>query len=163
MGALYGYSRMMEAGQWEAAQQVLAGASSPFLGPIDTPRGQLGYDLAPAAQILVGGGASSILRAGTSATNAALQVGRFRLTQTLANEAVEMVTKGRFKGQLARPFQSSPLTIEEIISTGRGVPDPGGAAGALRWDVPGTFRGRSGAWELVIQDDLILHFNFVTP
>jgi hypothetical protein len=91
----------------------------------------------------------------------ALQVGRFRLTQTVAGRAGELVTRGPFKGELARPFINSPITIEQIIATGRGVPDPGGVVGALRFDAPGAFRGVQGTFELVIKDDLILHFNFV--
>jgi len=58
-------------------------------------------------------------------------------------------------------FRNSPHTIEEIIATGKGLPDPGGVAGALRYDVPGAFRGAQGTWQLVVKDDLILHFNFV--
>jgi hypothetical protein len=62
----------------------------------------------------------------------------------------------------ARPYLNSPQTIEEIIQAGRGVPDPGGVAGALRYDVVGSFRGAQGTWELVVTDaNEILHFNFV--
>ena len=83
------------------------------------------------------------------------------MTETVASHATDIVTKGPFKGELARPFLNSPLTIQEIMAAGKGIPDPGGVAGALRWDVPGAFRGTEGTWELVTQDDLILHFNFV--
>jgi RHS repeat-associated protein len=85
----------------------------------------------------------------------------YRLTQTVANHTTDIVTRGQFAGQLARPYLNSQLTIREIMSAGRGLPDPGGVAGALRWDVAGTFRGSQGTWELVVQRDLILHFNFV--
>lgn len=88
-------------------------------------------------------------------------VGSFKLTQTVASHATDIVTKGPFKDELARPFINSPLTIREIMAAGKGVPDLGGVAGALRWEVPGRFRGTQGTWELVVKDDLILHFNFV--
>jgi hypothetical protein len=83
------------------------------------------------------------------------------MTEVVARHATDVVTKGPFKGELARPFLNSQLTIREIMTAGKGVTDPGGVAGALRWDVPGTFRGAEGTWELVVKDDLILHFNFV--
>jgi len=83
------------------------------------------------------------------------------MTETVAGHLKDVVTKGPFKGELARPFLNSPLTAREIMAAGKGVADPGGVAGALRWDVPGTFRGAQGTWELVVKDDLILHFNFV--
>lgn len=88
-------------------------------------------------------------------------VGGFKMTETVAKHAADVVTKGPFKGELARPFLNSPLTIGEIRAAGKGIADPGGVAGALRWDVPGAFRGSQGTWELVMKDDLILHFNFV--
>jgi hypothetical protein len=41
------------------------------------------------------------------------------------------------------------------------VPDSWGT-GALRWEVPGAFRGSEGTWELVVhpESNLIYHFNF---
>jgi len=59
---------------------------------------------------------------------------------------------------------NSPLTIQEIIATGKGVPDPGGIPGALRFDVPGAFRRSAGTWELVVHPEtkMIYHFNFTT-
>jgi hypothetical protein len=54
-----------------------------------------------------------------------------------------------------------PVGSSSPRATGKGVADPGGVPGALRWDVPGTCRGKQGTWELVIKDDEILHFNFV--
>ena len=89
------------------------------------------------------------------------QVGRFTLTKTVANHADEIVTKGPFKGELARPFLKSALTIEEITKAAPGVADPGGVKGALRWDVKGVFRGTEGTWELVMKDNVVLHLNFV--
>jgi hypothetical protein len=55
----------------------------------------------------------------------------YNLTQTVQNNAS------------SRPYVNSPLTIQQITSTGAGVPDPGGLPGALRYDVPGTM-SRSG-------------------
>ena len=42
------------------------------------------------------------------------------------------------------------------------IPDPGKIPEGLRWDVPGTFRGSEGTWELVInpETEMIYHFNF---
>jgi hypothetical protein len=50
------------------------------------------------------------------------------------------------------------------MAAGEPIPDPGGVPGALRWDVPGTFRGSNGVWELVVdpKTQTILHWNFVT-
>ncbi|WP_157445780.1 hypothetical protein [Chryseobacterium indologenes] len=55
----------------------------------------------------------------------------------------------------------SPLLIQEIIATGKGIPDAT-AKGALNFRVPGTFRS-NGTWELVVDTskNLIYHFNFV--
>ena len=68
------------------------------------------------------------------------------------------------KNAATRPFVNSPLTAQEIQATGTGVPDPGGIPGALRYDVPGTFNGSQGTYELVIdpQTNTVYHFNFVT-
>jgi RHS repeat-associated protein len=86
----------------------------------------------------------------------------FRLTETMANHLGDIVKRGPFKGELARPFlKNFQLLVREIMAAGKGVPDPGGVAGALRYDVPGTFRGVEGTWELVVKDDVILHLNFV--
>lgn len=92
-----------------------------------------------------------------------MKLGRFKMTQTVANHAGDIVKKGPFKGELARPYLNSPHTVEPILQTGKGVADPHGVAGALRWDAPGAFGGSQGTWELVMKGDTILHFNFVTP
>jgi RHS repeat-associated protein len=86
----------------------------------------------------------------------------FRLTETMANHLADIVKRGQHSGELARPFlKNFQLLTREIMAAGKGVPDPGGVAGALRYDVPGVFRGTKGTWELVVKDDLILHLNFV--
>ena len=53
----------------------------------------------------------------------------------------------------ARPYLNSPNTIDQIIAIGKSIPDPGGIPGALRYDVPGTFRGSNGTWELVVHPE----------
>jgi len=61
-----------------------------------------------------------------------------------------------------RPYIYSPHTIRNIIELGTPRPDPGGVPGALRWDVPGSFRGSEGTFELAIDlaTNRILHFLF---
>jgi len=61
-----------------------------------------------------------------------------------------------------RPYINSPHTIRNIIESADPIPDPGGVPGALRWDVPGSFRGSAGTFELVIdpKTNRILHFLF---
>ena len=86
---------------------------------------------------------------------------QYNLTQTVQNNAS------------SRPYVNSPLTVQEITATGKGVPDPGGLPGALRYDVPGTM-SRPGAavgdpnptvrgtYELVIdpKTNTVYHFLF---
>jgi hypothetical protein len=73
-----------------------------------------------------------------------------RPTETVAAHAAE------------RPYINSPHTIRNIIESGTPRPDPGGVPGALRWDVPGSFRGSEGTFELVIDPatNRVLHFLF---
>ena len=42
--------------------------------------------------------------------------------------------------------------------------DPGGVAGALKWEVAGSFNGSSGTWELVLDPttNTVLHFLFTS-
>lgn len=90
------------------------------------------------------------------------QVGKFTYTDTAFKHIYDVNTKGSNAGKLSRPFMRSPHLIEEIIATGKSIPDPGGVAGALRWDVKGSFRGSEGTWELVLhpETNVIYHFNF---
>jgi len=62
----------------------------------------------------------------------------------------------------SRPYINSPLTIQEIEATGKGVADPGGLPGALRYDVPGTYNGSNGTYQLVIdpKTNTVYHFLF---
>jgi hypothetical protein len=80
----------------------------------------------------------------------AITVGEYTLTRTVAGKLAE------------RPYLSSPNTLREIMAAGKPIADPGGAAGALRWDVPGAFRGSPGTWELVVdpKSKTVLHWLF---
>ncbi|MPM44633.1 hypothetical protein SDC9_91312 [bioreactor metagenome] len=59
-----------------------------------------------------------------------------------------------------------PLTIQEIMSTDKGIPDAT-FKGGMNWGVPGTFRGHKeyGNYELILKRmlfiTLILHTNEV--
>jgi hypothetical protein len=93
-----------------------------------------------------------------------VRVGEFTLTRTVAGHMDDLVSKsGPFLGEPARPYLNSVRTIREIIAAGKPIPDPGGIPGALRYDVPGAFRGSQGVWELVVDPvtRTIFHFNFV--
>jgi hypothetical protein len=61
-----------------------------------------------------------------------------------------------------RRYLNSPLLIQEIMSTGRGIPDPGGIRGGLRYDVPGTYGKSRGIYELVVtpKNKSIWHYTY---
>jgi RHS repeat-associated protein len=89
--------------------------------------------------------------------------GGYTFTKSAAKHFDDIVTKnGWVNGGPARPYMNSPLTIKEIMATGKGIPDAT-AKGALNFKVPGTFRGSNGTWELVVDPvkNHIYHFNFV--
>jgi len=75
----------------------------------------------------------------------------YNLTRTVENHAA------------TRPYIHSPLLVDMIMTSTKGIPDPGGVATALRWDVPGHYKGKEGTWQLVVDTatNTILHFNFV--
>jgi len=144
-----------------------SGAASPAFNPDRASRRQAGQQFGEEAFRdglgVIGASASLTAARGASAAGKGYRVGKFTFTETVANHLAEIVKKGRFKGELARPFQNSDgtqLLIEQIMGARKGVPDPGGIPGALRWDVPGRFRGTEGTWQLVAKDDVIFHFNF---
>lgn len=91
-----------------------------------------------------------------------LRVGDFRYSKLAANHFNETIKSGKNIGRLLRPYMRSPHTINEIMAARRPIPDPRGFKGGLRWDVPGTFRGSEGTWELVLDPHtgIIGHFNF---
>ena len=87
----------------------------------------------------------------------------FTFTNSAAKHFDDIVTKnGWVNGKAARPYMNSPLTIQEIMATGKGLPDAT-AKGALNFRVPGAFRGSNGTWELVVDPvkKHVYHFNFV--
>lgn len=56
-------------------------------------------------------------------------------------------------GDLVRPYLNSPYTLQEIMAAGKPIADPRGFPGAVRYDVPGAFRGSQGTFELVIHPE----------
>jgi hypothetical protein len=77
--------------------------------------------------------------------------------------AAQIVRYGPFAGEFVRPFIQSTLVILEIMLAKEPVADEF-VATAVRWDVPGFFRGAEGTWELVIDlaTNTIIHFDFVS-
>jgi hypothetical protein len=88
--------------------------------------------------------------------------GGYTFTKSAGKHLTEVVKRGENAGQLARPYMNSPLTIQEIMSTGKGTLDAT-FKGGMNWKVPGTFRGSQGIWQLGInpKTNVIYHFNFV--
>ena len=99
-------------------------------------------------------GLAGVLRAAAAegVAGAGSAASEFNYTQTVLNNVA------------SRPYINSPLTAQEIINTGTGVADPGGIAGALRFDVPGAFNGSQGFYQLVFQPttNTIFHFLFTS-
>jgi RHS repeat-associated protein len=87
---------------------------------------------------------------GTEAADVAVSESEYDLTKTVESHAE------------SRPFVDSPLTVQEIETTGPGIPDPGGIPNAVRYDVPGSYNGSKGIYELVIDRNtkMIYHFLF---
>ena len=88
------------------------------------------------------------------------------MTETVKNHANDVIKRGKYVGEEARPYVNNAgtdLIIQEIIDGGFPVKDkflPNG----WRWEVNGTFNGRQeGIWELVVDLDTnqIVHFNYV--
>jgi hypothetical protein len=63
----------------------------------------------------------------------------------------------------ARPYLVDRPLIQQIMDAAEPVADPQGAVNTVRWDIPGTFNGRKGTWELVVNtgQKIIYHFAFV--
>lgn len=106
------------------------------------------------------GGVAEIGFLGVSA-RAGMQA-EYSFTTTAAKHLNEYVRFGENAGQLSRPYMNSPLTIQEIMSAGKGIPDAT-FKGGFNWTVPGIFRGSEGIWQLGInpETNVIYHFNFV--
>lgn len=131
MGAAYGYSRMIQAGQWEAADQLLVGANTPLLGPVDTPRGEFGYDLSGAAQIVVGGAGGALARRGRTAAEAAYHYTFGRFVSSIERQGLRAGSYATPNGALS-PLQAH---IDLALRPNRGLPDT-----ILRIDLEGLRR-----------------------
>lgn len=85
----------------------------------------------------------------------------YSFTKSAGKHLSEIVKHGENAGKLARPYMQSPLTIQEIMSISKGVPDAT-FKGGMNWRVPGMFRGLQGIWKLGINPEtkVIYHFNF---
>jgi hypothetical protein len=93
---------------------------------------------------------------------APLKVGDYTFSETAASHFNKITKKsGWYNGQPSRPYMSSPLSIQEIISSGKGVPDKF-LKGGIKYNVPGEFCGNKGMWELVLhpKEQKIYHFLF---
>jgi hypothetical protein len=87
------------------------------------------------------------------------------MSNTVRNHANDLVRRGPNRGLPSRPYVNSNGTnmlLDEIMGSKHPVRDVILDNG-LRWDVPGTFRGKAGTWELVVDmnTNTIVHFNFV--
>ena len=87
------------------------------------------------------------------------------MTQTVEDHIKDVVKRGLYKGELARPYveTGANLLLDEIMASSAPMTDKF-VATAMRWDVSGSFRGIDGTWELVVDlsNNTILHFNFTT-
>jgi hypothetical protein len=109
----------------------------------------------------------AVMRIPDMVRSVVLEAGEFTYTNTAANHWAEYVKTGYRANLLSRPYMRSPLIIQEIMSTGPGVPDAF-FKGGLNWKVPGYFTpdptkpAVPGVWELGLNPDtkIIYHFNF---
>jgi RHS repeat-associated protein len=106
------------------------------------------------------GAGTSAARGSTSGVGVRMDATELTMTRTLEQHLAEIAKDGT----LARPYANSRLTIQSIMEAVDPVADPGGVAGALRWDAPGALNGTSGTWQLVVDPSTktILHFLFVS-
>lgn len=98
-------------------------------------------------------------------TRKTINASDLKMSKTVQNHVNDIIKKGPYKGEVARPYIDSngtTLLIDEIMQAGTPVKDTVLKNG-LRWDVQGTFRGSNGTWELVVDTstNTIVHFNFV--
>ncbi|MHA7877663.1 MAG: hypothetical protein ACX93T_01915 [Bacteroidota bacterium] len=66
--------------------------------------------------------------------------------------------QGWYHGKKSRGYMDSPLTINEILATGKGIPDIS-VKGALRFDILGTYRESKEVW-VHPKKKIIYHFLF---
>jgi len=80
------------------------------------------------------------------------ETGALSLSRTVASHAA------------SRPYVNSRFLAEEIMAAKAPIPDPGGIPGGLRWDVPGSFNGSFGAYQMVVDPatSQIVHFLFTS-
>jgi RHS repeat-associated protein len=80
-----------------------------------------------------------------------------KFSQTVLNHLGDISKAGKF----ARPYSDSVLLVNEIMNSGVPVPDAFLSNG-LKWEVPGTFNGNEGIWELVVDKDTntVVHLLF---
>ena len=104
--------------------------------------------------------------AGKSINPKSIKASDLSMTETVKNHANDVIKRGKYVGEKARPYVNNAgtdLIIQEIIDGGSPVKDkflPNG----WRWEVNGTFNGRQeGIWELIVDLDTnqIVHFNYV--
>lgn len=111
----------------------------------------------------------------SGASNKNIRAEDLNLSETVKNHLNDTVSKNKVQiigkdggyitiqeaGDLTRPYINSNQTIQSIIDGGTPVKDAILNNG-LKWNVPGTFRGTSGTWELVVDMDsnTIVHFLF---
>jgi hypothetical protein len=123
---------------------------------------QEGLDAAPTWAL--GAGAGEAFGAGAVAFSAArgatnfVKLGEWTLDPKVARHIGDISKSG----DLVRPYLNSPMTLREIMAAGKPIADPRGFPGAVRYDVPGAFRGSEGTWELVVQPEskTVLHWLF---
>ena len=88
------------------------------------------------------------------------------LVDSLIKNAEKLALTGTVAGKALsepRPYAFLTQVMQEIMAARGPVPDTF-VPGALRWDVLGTFAGKLGVWELVVnpQTQQVLHFLFNT-
>lgn len=104
--------------------------------------------------------------AGKSIDPKSIKASDLSMTETVKNHANDVIKRGKYVGEQARPYinnAGTDLIIQEIIDGGSPVKDKF-LPNAWRWEVNGTFNGRQeGIWELVVDLDTnqIVHFNYV--
>ena len=111
------------------------------------------------------GGAEALQPAGAFDPIALFAGGVGGMVKGTAIDASELLLTSKVAQNLAsRPYLNSSLLIREIMNAGRSIRDPGNMAGALRWDVAGTFNGSEGFYELVVHPTSrrIVHFLFTS-
>jgi RHS repeat-associated protein len=115
-----------------------------------------GAFLSGAGEVTAAGG--TLLEAGEVSTGEAPIVAQYGI------DLETISVTGKVAGEAAsRPFINSTLIIQDIITSGTPAADQF-VPGALRWDVPGSFNGSEGVFQLVIDTakNQILHFLFIS-